>query len=82
MIAMNKRVWDISSRKTHGGYNYGKVVGIKQIYEGLGFLTEKQYFKDFKEYEYLFACVDICTGKASAEWVHYSNLSLTEPKGW
>jgi hypothetical protein len=81
MIAMNKKVWDINSRKIDGRYNCGKVVGIKKIYEGLGFITEKQYLNDFVEYEYLFACVDVCTGRASAVWVHYNKLSLTEPKG-
>ena len=81
MIAMNKKVWDIGNRKTDGRYNCGKIVGIKKIYEGLGYVTERQYLSDFVEYEYLFAYVDCFTGMALAEWLHYSKLSTTKPEG-
>ena len=80
MIGMNKKVWITKDRKTDGEYNKGKVVGIKKIYEGLGFYTESQYLNGFIEYEYLVAFVDTSTKRGYAEWVYYEDLSLKKPE--
>ena len=79
MFGMNSKVWIISSQKIDGRYNKGKIVGIEKEYFGLGFFTERQYLNDFEEYRYKVAYVDVFTGKASAEWIHHSELSKEKP---
>lgn len=79
MLGMNKKVWLLNSKKIDGRYNKGVIVGINKIYEGLGYMTERQYLQDFVVYEYKVAFVDVCTNKACAEWVHHSYVSTADP---
>lgn len=79
MFGINKKVW-ILQQKTDGRYNKGVVVGIEKIYEGFGYLTEKQYFSDFVPYRYKVAYVDVFTKKACCEWVHHSDVTDKNPQ--
>lgn len=81
MLSINKKVWIISSRKTDGRYNKGIVVGIEKLYDGLGYMSELQFFRDFEEWRYKVAYVDVFTSKACQDWVHYKELSLSKPEG-
>lgn len=79
MLSMNKKVWLLNSKKTDGRYNKGVIVGIDKIYEGLGYMTERQYQQDFVVYKYKVAYVDVYTNKACNEWVHHSYVSTIDP---
>ena len=78
-MRIGKKVWMTGSIKTDGGINVGKVVGIEHIYEGLGYMTEKQYLNDFVEYQYKVAYEDVFTKRAVSEWVHHTDVSFTKP---
>ena len=80
MLSINKTVWIISSKKTDGRYNKGKVKGIDLLYDGLGYMSETQYLRDFEEWRYKVAYVDVATNKACQEWIHYKELSVTKPE--
>ena len=80
MLTMNKKVWIISSKKTDGRYNKGIVVGIEKFYDGFGYISESQFFRDFKDWRYKIAYVDVATNKACQEWVHYTELSTAKPE--
>lgn len=80
MLGINRKVWILNSKKIDGRYNKGKIVGIEKYYDGLGYLTESQYLNDFKEYRYKVAYVDVVTSRASAEWIHYTDISTERPK--
>lgn len=47
MLGMNKKVWILSSKKSDGRYNHGRIVGIDKCYNYLGFRSESQFIKDF-----------------------------------
>lgn len=79
MLSMGNKVWILNSKKTDGRYNKGVIVGIEKDYIKLGFMTESQYFRDFIEYRYKVAYVDVFTGRAIAEWIYHTNLSKTKP---
>ena len=79
MLTMKSKVWLLNSKKTDGRYNKGVVVGIELSYDGLGYMTERQYLSEFKEYRYKVAYVDVCTGRACTEWLHHTDVSKTKP---
>jgi hypothetical protein len=79
MFSLKNKVWVINSKKIDGRYNKGIVVGIEMIYDGLGFMSERQYFNDFEEYRYKVAYVDVFTNKGCCEWLHHEYLSKTKP---
>jgi hypothetical protein len=80
MLPINKKVWITSSKKTDGRYNRGVVKGIDLFYDGLGYISETQYLKDFEEWRYKIAYVDVFTKRACQEWIHYKELSVTKPE--
>lgn len=79
MFSMKNKVWILNSKKIDGRYNKGIIVGIELSYEGLGFMTERQYFNDFEENRYKVAYVDVFTGMACSEWFYYPLLSKVKP---
>lgn len=76
MFSMGNKVWILNSKKTDGRYNKGVIVGIEKEYPSLGFMTEAQYFR---EYRYKVAYVDVFTKRAGAEWVYHTLISKTKP---
>lgn len=79
MFSIGTKVWILKDRKTDGRYNRGIVVGAEKDYQKLGFITESQYFRDFVEYRYKVAYVDVFTGRANAEWIYHTDISKTKP---
>lgn len=76
---MNSKVYILSSKKTDGRYNKGKVVGVELSYYGLGYLTETQYLNDFENPKYKVAYVDCFTNKACCQWYAEEELQKDKP---
>ena len=79
MFSIGNKAWILKDRKTDGRYNKGVIVEIEKEYPSLGFMTEAQYFRDFREYRYKVAYVDVFTKRAGAEWVYHTLISKTKP---
>ena len=79
-MRIGKKAWMTGSIKTDGRCNVGKVVGVDLIYEGLGFITEKQFISSHVPYRYKVAYVDVFTKRAISEWVHKSDVSFVNPE--
>ena len=73
-------VWILSSKKTDGLYNKGKIVGVELNYYGLGYMTERQYLNDFGHPRYKVAYVDCFTNRACSEWLCESDLQKNKPE--
>ena len=79
-MRLGRKVWLVGDPKADGRINVGKLVGIEQIYESLGFMTEKQYLSSFVPYRYKVAYVDVFTGRGASEWVHHTKVSFSKPQ--
>jgi len=76
---MNKKVWIISSEKIDGRYNQGKIVGVEKTNDTLYFVSKAHFYKGFEPYRYKVAYVDVFTGEGCVEWVHHSDITITDP---
>lgn len=79
MFKLREKVWITNTNYIDGHFDRGIIVGVDMVYDGLGYMTEKQYFNDFQESMYKVAYVNSSTNKAHQEWINYRNLSKTEP---
>jgi predicted transposase YdaD len=79
MFNINKKVWIISSKKTDGQYNQGKIVGVEKSNDSLYFVSKTDFYKGFEPYQYKVAYVDVFTGRGRAEWLHHSDITVTDP---
>lgn len=73
---MGKKVKILTSEKTDGRYNYGKIVGIELLEDRyyLGYIDEREFLNRFTMERYKVAYIDCVTNRANTEWVYVEDL--------
>lgn len=79
MLRFKQKVKILSSLKTDGRYNYGKIVGIELLQDGyyLGYTSEKEYLARFTVPKYKVAYVDCATKNACTEWFLEKDIEIS-----
>lgn len=73
---MKQRVTILSSQKTDGRYNNGRIIGIELLEDAawLGYHNEKEFMGRFTKSKYKVAYIDCFTERACIEWVYEKEL--------
>jgi hypothetical protein len=78
-LNINKKVWILSSKKSDGRYNQGKVVGIENTNDNLYFVNKTHFYKGFLPRRYKVAYIDLVTKRGFSEWFSYNDVVITAP---
>jgi hypothetical protein len=76
---LSGNVWILSSKKTDGRYNKGKIVGYRSGHGCLGFFNLRQFMDAIKIEEYQVAYQDCFTQRYCIEFFRPNELSKTNP---
>lgn len=78
-FGMGSKLWILSSKKTDGRYNQGKVVGVELLNHAMYFVGKSDFFGGFTIARYKVAYIDCFTGKGRAEWFNENDLQRDKP---
>ena len=78
-LNINKKVWILSSKKSDGRYNQGKVVGIENTNDSLYFVNKTHFYKGFLPCRYKVAYIDLVTKRGLSEWFSCDDVVITDP---
>ena len=76
---MKGNIWIVSSKKTDGRYNKGKIVGTRMYYPYLSVVTFSQFKSELIVDQYQVAYQDVFTEKFCLEWFAVDELSKDNP---
>ncbi len=74
---MGSTVTILSSEKTDGRFNSGKIIGVEAMADNLylGYVSKKEFLSRFTVFRYKLAYIDCVTKRAGTDWFSEGEIS-------